>query len=299
MCCEDLKMSANKIKKNVTVIFFKIDTKDEYFDDFALNYATVSELDENVRVISHRDRKHLIKVDHYCLHNGLKTFNTTIVKERNTWQIKATRDGVISGISLNQGIIGDPYFITVIPSMKIVFGFTSGPSGTIKSICRFILEQFNTDRRNKIKLDLIPRRKEFTTLNNIPEFDSLHFKMNSSYLVDLADDAPTFFKELASTPLIGPGMQLSFDLAFNNDNYNQLTKEHVVEIVNFLSDHDGCSGLKVKGKDNQGNSINMDFSNSFLTFKTEINTRNKFIDKDVSFGVLRSALQELLKFKND
>ncbi|PLK90290.1 hypothetical protein CWN39_29330, partial [Klebsiella pneumoniae] len=56
---------------------------------------------------------------------------------------------------------------------------------------------------------------------------------------------------------------------------------------------------QVKGKDNQGNSINMDFSNSFLTYKTEINTRNKFIDKDVSFGVLRSALQELLKFKND
>ncbi|KAJ9430795.1 hypothetical protein PMI39_020115 [Pantoea sp. YR343] len=292
-------MGANKIKKNVTVIFFKIDAKDEYFDNFSLNYNTISDLDEHVRVITHRDRKHLVRMDNFSISDEIKTFSATIVRERNTWQIKATRDGVISGINLNQGIIGDPYFITIIPSMRIVYGFTSGPSGTIKSVCRFMLDQLNTDRKNKIKLDLIPREKEYSALNKIPEFDSIHFKMNSSHLNDLTDDAPTFFKELASTPLIGPGMQLSFDLAFNDESYNQITKENVVEIVNFLSDLDGCSGLKVKGKDAEGNPLNMDFSNSFINYKTEINTRNKFIDEDTSLRVLKSAMQELTKFKLD
>ena len=47
-------------------------------------------------------------------------FPVTVVRERNTWQTKATSDGKISSIAINQGIIGDPYFFSIIPKLKVV-----------------------------------------------------------------------------------------------------------------------------------------------------------------------------------
>lgn len=227
-------------------------------------------------------------------------YSLTVVRERNTWQTKATKDGVITGISQNQGIIGDPYFFYMVPDLKVILGFTSGPSGTVKSVARFVLEQFNSDRKNKIGIDLIPKEKEFNSLNELPEFSSLQFNMNSSYLNDLSEDAPNFFKQLSLAPYIGQEMQLSFNLEFGEDNKSNLTKENVIEIVNFLSDHEGCSILKVKGIDKKGSILSFDFSNAFLNFKTEINTRNKFIDEECSSQVLESALDDyLLKISHD
>ncbi|CTQ06799.1 hypothetical protein BN1200_300049 [Klebsiella variicola] len=256
------------------------------------------ESEENTRIITSRDKKHLIKLNppHYV--NDNEIFGVTVVRERNTWQTKATKDGSITGIHLNQGIIGDLYYIYILPAYRTIFGFTSGPSGTLKSVCKFILEQLNTNRRLKIKIDLIPKAKGYISLNDYQAFNSLHFKMNSSYLSEITDDAPHFFKQLSTSPYIGPGMQLSFDLEFNDENCSSFTKDNVIEIINFLSDHDGCSTLKVKANNSDGKASTIDFSDTFLHFKTEVNTRNKYIDEESASRVLDQALLELLNFKN-
>ncbi|MEB6540249.1 hypothetical protein MXM81_14275 [Serratia plymuthica] len=296
-------MNVNKIRKNITVIFLKIDTDDCFFKSFPSHFKTIYDDSDKTRIINHKGKKHLIKVnsvnENFIQRKPL-IFSLTVVRERNTWQTKASKDGVITGINQNQGIIGDPYFFYIIPDLKIIFGFTPGPSGTVKTVSKFVLEQFNSNRLNKIKVDLIPKEKEFNSLNELPEFSSLQFNMNSSFLNDLAEDAPDFFKQLSLAPYIDQGMQLSFNLEFNEDKKAKLTKNNVIEIVNFLSDHDGCSILKVKGFDKSGNKLSLDFSNAFLNFKTEINTRNKFIDEQCSLQVLESALDDyLLKFSYD
>ncbi|HBV2419660.1 TPA: hypothetical protein MDS05_002017 [Klebsiella pneumoniae] len=291
-------MSANKLKKNITVLFYNIEGDDLFYENLALNYFTLCESEENTRIITSRDKKHLIKLNppHYV--NDNEIFGVTVVRERNTWQTKATKDGSITGIHLNQGIIGDLYYIYILPAYRTIFGFTSGPSGTLKSVCKFILEQLNTNRRLKIKIDLIPKAKGYISLNDYQAFNSLNFKMNSSYLSEITDDAPHFFKQLSTSPYIGPGMQLSFDLEFNDENCSSFTKDNVIEIINFLSDHDGCSTLKVKANNSDGKASTIDFSDTFLHFKTEVNTRNKYIDEESASRVLDQALLELLNFKN-
>lgn len=291
-------MNANKLKKSVTVLFYNIDGDDSFYENLPLNYFTLCESEEKTRIITSRDKKHLIKLTPPDSINKNNIFGVTVVRERNTWQTKATKDGSITGIHLNQGIIGDLYYIYILPEYKTVFGFTSGPSGTLKSVCKFILEQLNTNRKTKIKIDLIPKEKKYFSLNDYEEFNSLYFRMNSSYLNDITDDAPHFFKQLSASPYIAPGMQLSFDLAFNDENDDLFTKDNVIEIINFLSDHDGCSVLKVKANDSDGKPSTIDFSETFLHFKTEVNTRNKFIDEETASRVLGLALTELLKFKN-
>ncbi|EWH08093.1 hypothetical protein DS2_19121, partial [Catenovulum agarivorans DS-2] len=48
-------------------------------------------------------------------------------------------------------------------------------------------------------------------------------------------------------------------------------------------------------KNEDGSNVHLDFSNAFFTFKTEISTRQKYIDEQIAKEVLKSALAN---FKN-
>ena len=115
-----------------------------------------------------------------------------------------------------------------------------------------------------------------------------------SSLSDISEDAPQLIKNLSSAPYIDSNIQLMLDLEFNNSSDKSLSKENILEIVNYLSDHEGCTVLKVRGVDNEGETILLDFGNAFLNYKTEISTRNKFIDESLSVNILNDALSDYL-----
>lgn len=282
----------NRINKPITVRFFSIEAKDQFFKGFASSFITNIENSTSTRIFNIKSKKLLIKTAHVSDKTGHKAYSVTVVRERNTWQTKATKDGKITGISLNQGIIGDPYFFYVVPERKLLLGFTTGPSVSLKSVGKTMLEQFNADRLTRVKLDLIPKEKEFSTLNELPEYSSLHFKINSTSLSDVSSDAPQLIKDLSSAPYIESNMQLSLDLEIDSGSKKSLSKENVVEIVNYLSNHDGCTVLKVKGLDDEGTTIHLDFGNAFFNYKTEINTRSKFIDEESALNILNLALSD-------
>ncbi|GGX54523.1 hypothetical protein [Saccharospirillum salsuginis] len=280
----------NRIKKPITVRFFYIQAKDQYFDDFISNSLTFLNNKIRSRIINIRSRKYLIKVDPTSSIRGNNYYPVTVVKERNTWQVKASRSGGFTGVSVNQGIIGDPYFFFVIPDRKLLLGFTTGPSGSLKSVGKTMLEQFNNSRVDSIALNLIPKEKEFSTLNELPEYSSLHFKVDSSSITDVSEDAPKLIKDLSSAPYIEGNMQLSLDLDFNDSKNEEYSKEKIVEIVSYLSDHEGCTVLKIKGKNSKGESVSLDFANAFYNYKTEIENRKNYIDEESSSEVLETAL---------
>ena len=277
----------NKIKKNVTVRFFCIDTSQSFFKNFIANYLVSYKSDLHSRIFTIKHTKHLVKT----VSSDSKKFFLTVVKERNTWQAKATRDGSISSLSLNQGMIGDPYYFCVVPDKQIIFGFTTGPIGSLKSVAKFALEQFNSERLTKLNLSLIPKEKEFSRLLELTNFNSLHFKINSSSLVDLTEDAPQLIKNLGAAPYIENNIQLSLDLECSEDPESILTQESLIEIVNYLSDSETCSVLKVKGINKDGKKVNLDFGNAFINYKTEISTRNNYIDESTASNILNAALE--------
>ena len=282
-------MLMNKIKKNITVRFFSITAERPFFDNFSSNYVLNHENDSNTRMLNIRKKKHLIKV----INSQDNNYFLSVVKERNTWQTKATRDGTIHGLSINQGIIGDPYYFMVVPSRKIILGFTTGPIGSLKSVGKIILDQFNANRKEEITLSLIPKEKEYSTLQELPEYSSLHFKINSSSLIDLADSAPELIKNLSTAPYINNNTQLSLDLVCHNSMDSVITSNNIIEIVNYLSENDACTVLKVKGIDKNGKNVSLDFGNAFINYKTEIHTRNKYIDEMTSITILKSALKSI------
>lgn len=279
----------NKIKKCITVRFFSIDAGASFFENFSANYSISSGESSSSRIITIRNTKHLIKT----ISSTVDNYIISVVKERNTWQTKATRDGEITGLSINQGIIGDPYYFSVLPKQKIIFGFTTGPIGSLKSAAKFALEQFNSDRNENIALSLIPKEKEYSKLRELPDYSSLHFKINSSSLSDVSDDAPQLIKNLSSAPYIENNIQLSLDLDCSDEPESIITKQSLIEIVNYLSENDACTVLKVKGLDNEGKKVNLDFGNAFINYKAELNLRSKYIDQSTSLKVLSSAHDSL------
>ena len=284
----------NRIKKNITVRFFTIEASEDYLGAFVSNFMANKESSLTSRIVNIKAKKHLIKLTEQYQVSGTTAYGIAVVKERNTWQTKATSDGKITGISLNQGIIGDPYYFFVIPSKKLLLGFTSGPSGSLKTVGRTMLEQFKNNRLEKIRLDLMPKENEYHTLNELPEYSSLHFRINSSSLSDISEDAPQLIKDLSSAPYIANNMQLSLDLELKESAENTLSRDNVLEIVNYLSEHEGCTVLKVRGLDNDGKLIHLDFGNAFISYKADIHTRNKFIDEATSEDVLKNALSEYI-----
>jgi len=276
----------NKITKGVTVRFFSIETQNSYFDNFVSSFVTNRDSSLSSRIFNLKDKKHLIKVSEKFEISDVHAYFVSVVRERNTWQTKATSDGKITGISLNQGIIGDPYYYFVVPQKQVLLGFTTGPIVSLKSVGKTMLDQFNSDRQNDIKLNLIPKEKEFDKLKELPEYSRLHFTITSSAFAEKTEDAPQLIKDLSAAPYIDQDMQLSLEL--------QLDKENVIEIVNFLSEHEGCTVLKVKGLDENGGKVSLDFGDAFLSHKTKIETRHKYIDESLSLGVLKEAFSEFV-----
>ncbi|KZM44107.1 hypothetical protein OA92_05225 [Marinomonas sp. SBI22] len=278
----------SRVKKSVTVRFFSIDASSAFFENFSANFLISNESQASARIITIRNTKNFIK----AAHRTDDQFFIAVVRERNAWQTKASRDGNITGLAINQGIIGDPYYFCVIPNKKVVLGFTTGPIGSLKAVASVALEQFKTLRNDKIMLSLIPKEKEFSKLLELPEYNSLHFKINSSSLADVAEDAPALIKNLSSAPYIENNVQLSLDLDCGDEPDSIVTKDNIIEIVNYLSDSDSCTVLKVKGKNEEGQNINLDFGNAFINYKSELNTRNKYIDESTAIKVLSSAWNE-------
>ena len=265
----------NRIKKNVVVRFFSIEAKKSFFNNFVSSVIANKNNFSNSKIFNLRNKKHLIKISHEYEILNITAYAVTVVRERNTWQVKAMGDGKITGNSLNQGIMGDPYFFFIIPNKQVLLGFTTGPSGSLKSVAKTMLEQFNNDRLEDIKINLIPKEKEFNSLNDVSDGSTLYFKINSSSLSDISDDAPKLIRELSAAPYIGGNIQLALDLEINNTNEKMLSKDDVIEIVNYLSDNEACTILKVKGATAEGEAIQLDFVNAFINYKAQITTRNK------------------------
>ncbi len=285
----------NRISKKVTVQYLSIETESSFFSNFNSSYSVIVNESHNLRIRPVRNKKHLLKLSDSFKINGIDVFPISIVRERNTWQLKALRDGSFSGISGNQGIVGDPYYFLVVPEKKLLLGMTTGPNDSIKSVGLFLLDQFKFDRTIKLKLSPIAKEKDFSKLEKMLTYESLHFKVETSSLQNLTLNAPKLIKELSASPYITSGIQLTLDINFDESTKDIFSKDEIFNIVTFLSDFKGCNSVKIKCIDDKKNTQLLDFGNSFHSYRSTINIRKKFIDEESSLGVLVSAFE---KFTN-
>ena len=180
-----------KIKKKIGVHFFSIDATDEFFEDFrSIQYANWTN-EKPVRLVSIKDKKHLIKIYSPIKHSGHSAFFLSVVRERTTWQARALADGTISGIHSNQGLIGDLYYYVVLPANKSVIGFTAGTSATVRGVANAVLQQFNKKRTSRIVVE--PHKTSIMYNAHIPlKVDFINEETAQSILFEALNSHKTY-----------------------------------------------------------------------------------------------------------
>jgi len=251
----------NRARKKVTVSFFAIEAAEDFFRGFVSSFKATKDGTKGSRVLNLRSKKHLIKAASEHEVNDRKAY---------------------AGINLNQGIIGDPYFFLIIPESKLLLGFTSGPSGSLKGVARVMLEQFNSNRSNSIRLEFVPREEGSSPLHEVPSEGELHLKIGRSAFAEIHDDTPKLIRELGQSPLTEHDIQLVLNLDFSDQADAAMSRSGALDLISYFADNDGCVALRVKGTSDLGEAIRLNFGNAFFSYQDEILTRNKFIDESAN-----------------
>jgi hypothetical protein len=285
----------NRVIKRITVRFFSIKANDSFFDDFiSIHYANHAN-EQNVRIINIREKKYLIKIHEVLQHQNSSVFFLSVVRERNSWQVRALGDGTISGVPLNQGIMGDPYYFFVEPKDKIILGFTTGLSGSLKSAASITLQQFNKDRTSKVTLEPVSNEREFSKLKELSGYHKLYFKVDTSSFHESDEETPELLRQLNAVPFMANNSEIA--LTFTEIGGDGFSESNLIDIVTYLSENDGCSALTVHGVDNDGVKVHLDFNKTYAIYKTEIEIRNKFVDEAEAKKILFNALSSFDRSK--
>lgn len=277
----------SKIRKRITVRFFLIDTDDDFFNNFIAIQRANKASGKAVRFFNVRDKNYLVKIHDEFEYKESVIFFLSIVRERDTWQAKALSDGTISGISLNQGIIGDPYYYFFIPDRKILMGFTTGPSATVRSVASIVLQQFKKDRTARIVVEPISKQREYATVKNLVEFTEIRFSINPASLSDAGDELPNIFKGLQSSPFMANSSKLELTISdFGDDRFSQ---EDLLDVVDYLSDNECCTTLIVRGVDAEGEKHQLNLNRAYLNYSTMIKIRDKFVSEKAAQKIIQDA----------
>ncbi|BDQ36158.1 hypothetical protein SYK_05180 [Pseudodesulfovibrio nedwellii] len=280
-----------KMKKRITVRFFSIDADSEFFNDFIAIHQANQVSGKPVRVFNVRDKKHFIKIHDEFEYRDSTVFFLSVVRERYTWQAKALSDGTISGISLNQGIIGDPYYYFFLPDRKILMGFTTGPSASVRSVANTVLQQFKKDRTAKVFVEPISKEQEYARIKDLVEFSEVRFSVNPASLTAGGDELPSIFKGLRSSPFMANSSRLELTISdFGDDGFSQ---ENLLDAVDYLSDNECCTTLIVRGLDAEGESHQLNLNRAYLSYSTSIKIRDKFVGEKVAKKIIQDAFSSL------
>ena len=279
----------NHTRKNINVRFFSVQAHNNYFRDL-ISVCNINQANNHsIRIVNIRKKKFFIKIHQEIECQNDKIYFISIVRERNTWQTVALRNGNISGIPINQGVIGDPYYFAILPTRKIVLGFTTGLSGTLKSVAATILQQFNKDRLSKINIEPLYRSNEFSKIRSLKGYNKLHFKVDTSFITDnISEDTPSILKELSTAPFMVRNSVVA--ITFTEIGENGFSERDLIDIVDYLSENEGCSALTVQGLSDDGMKVHLDFSKAYVMYKTQLEIRGRFVEEKVAKDILIQAI---------
>ena len=277
----------SKITKRVTVRFFSIDADDEFFNNFIAIHRANKTSGTPVRFFNVREKKHLVKIHDEFKYKESLIFFLTIVRERYTWQAKALSDGTISGISLNQGIIGDPYYYFFLPDRKILMGFTTGPSASVRSVANTVLQQFKKNRTARVVVEPMSKEREYASVKDLIEFTEVRFSINPASFCDAGDELPSIFKGLQSSPFMANSSKLELTISdFGDDGFSQ---ENLLDAIDYLSENEYCTTLIVRGVDAEGKKHQLNLNQAYLSYNTMIKIRDKFVSEKAAQKIIQDA----------
>ncbi|OBQ46222.1 hypothetical protein [Halodesulfovibrio spirochaetisodalis] len=275
----------SKLKKKVAVKVFSIKAYGSFFDDFIAVHDSSKSLDKPTRLINIRDKKYLIKMQDSFGLEGNECYFLSVVRERNTWQTRGLNDGAITGISLNQGIIGDPFYFVLVPDRKVILGFTTCPGDSLKSTAVTVLQQFSSERTSKIVVEQVSRETEYEKLKEVQIFKEIKVTVDLAKLFEQPNRVPMLLEGISQTRFLKRSK-----LALTISDLEEYDQAETCNYLDELIENEGCSALAVQAVDREEQHVSINLGTVYAVFNSELLLRKNFIDEKRAKEVLLNAL---------
>lgn len=281
----------NKNVKGALAVVFHVHASDEYFDELLAIYQVSEGSSDRARIVSVRDRRFFIKISEFDSVFEKHAFLLSVVRERNTWQVKASRNGEISGLIGNQGIVGDPYYYVVIPDDRVVIGFTTGSNASLRSVATVVLEQFNSTRSRKIKVVHVDDGCGSVNIESLYAYSVFRFRVSVSLFDSLDVHAPQGLREIKMPYGVNGETNITFSFLGGGD--TSLSIGDVVDTVRYLQGRKECSLLILHGESPDGSDVQVSISRRYKAYQGSLRLRDLYVDEGVARRFLNEAITRL------
>ena len=212
------------------------------------------------------------------------------VKERNTWQVRATQDGRIVALEDSNSIVGDVSYYKLDPVQNILAAFTTYSSAAyLKSMCTSIFKRL-TSGSTIFSIDYLSDDLGISQAREWNYYSKISIKLDTEKIVQ-TDDLPELIKVLLGIKETFGGGEISVTL---DGGPNKLPKQDVTETINYLSSSEGCSSLSLAGGrhgDEEEKYLTINLKKAFIKYRTciEMRINQKYIDFEQADNILTGA----------
>lgn len=283
----------NLTKKNVTVRFFELKAKEDIINKFIGLFKALMKLNAGTDIASSNQERYIIK----CIDSKDKTVNNrellfwSSIKERNTWQVRSTQHGTITGLDDSNSIVGDITYYKFDPINKIIAAFTTYSSSTyLKSMCNTIFKRLLTKSAD-FTIDYLSDDIGVSQIKKWDYYSKISIKLNAEK-IERSDEMPELIKALVDIKEAFGGRKISVTLDGGDE---KLPKQDVTETVNYLAFSEGCSSLILTGGmfDEEEKLLPINLKSAFVKYKTmiELGINQRYIDSQQGSKVLSEAFR--------
>lgn len=281
----------NSVSKAISVRFFEVKADDKIRKKFAATFKSLLRLSSGADIVTTPNSRYIL---HFLKANdtsasGYKLLFWSSVKERNTWQVRSSPNGKISGLGDSNSIIGDVSYYKYDPDKALIAAFTTCPSsGYLKSMCKTIFTRL-TSQSADFNIDYIFDDVATSQVRNWDYFSKMSIKLDTDKILD-DDDKPDIIKALMGIKGAFGGGEISITLDGGKEH---LPRQDVTETINYLSSSDSCSSLALSGgiQDSEEMFLPINLKKAFVKYRTRLKLKpnQSFIDSDDASKILTEA----------
>jgi len=281
----------NPVKKSITVRFLKLEAEFDTIKKFIGSFKSLIKLNKGTDVVTNIHGRYIIN----CINSkdvsvrGREMLFWTTVKERNTWQVRATQDGRLYGLDDANCIVGDISFYKFDPTRNVIAAFTTYSSAEyLKSMCTSIFKRMTAESAN-ISIEYLSDDIGIVQVKEWDYYSKMSIKLDIDK-ISKTDDLPELIKALLGIKDVFGSNEISVTFDGGTD---YLPKQDVTEVINYLSFSEGCTSLLLAGGIREGEvkSIPINLKKAFIKYRTsvEMKINQKYIDYKQADLVLTDA----------
>ncbi len=254
--------------KPLTVHFFSVETDPAVMRRFCGAFRSLLRNTDGTDVVNLARSRYILK----CIALDKKPKPPLLfwsaVKERNTWQVRVKRDGLMTSLQNANSLVGDPSFYKLDPDQGIVAAFSTYTStGYLRSMCNSVFRRL-LPRSSSFSIDYLSDDNKISEIRSWDYYSRIAIKLDTTSIPE-DGNKPDLIEALLSLRDAFGSSTVSVTL---DGGPNRLPKHDVTEAINYLSSSDSCQTLRLEGGmyDEEERTLPINLTRAFVRYRTTL-----------------------------